>query len=45
MKIIMGFGFITLLDYVEDWQLRAACYIVAVVVAILFIMWQHSKDF
>jgi len=45
MKIIMGFGFITLLDYVENWELRTGCYVVAAVVAVIFTMYQFSKDF
>ena len=44
MRIITGFGFAGLLDYIEDWQLRAGCYVVAVVVAVLYIMYQLSID-
>lgn len=44
MKIIMGFGLITFLDYIENWELRIGCYVVAVVVAILFTMFQFSRD-
>jgi len=44
MKTITGFGFITLLDHIENWELRTGCYVVAVVVAIIFVMYQFSKD-
>ena len=44
MKIITGFGFIALLDYIENWELRIGCYVVAVVVAVVYIMYQSSID-
>jgi hypothetical protein len=44
MKIITGFGFITFFDYIENWELRVGCYVVAAVVAILFTMYQLSRD-
>lgn len=44
MKIITGFGFITFLDYIENWELRVGCYVVVVVVAVIYIMYQSSID-
>lgn len=44
MRVITGFGLIAFLDYIEDWQLRLGWHIVVTVVAVLFIMYQLSKD-